>query len=92
MIERFLDLDRKSMEKVVGLVNKSITVATGVAKMKKGTGSGQEGDSANTSAAAKGKDIDGKTPGAAAAGEANQSAHVSVDVLIRIVEDLSRIH
>ena len=62
MIERFLDLDRKSMEKVVGLVNKSITVATGVAKMKKGTGSGQEGDSANTSAAAKGKDIDGKTP------------------------------
>lgn len=87
MIERFLDLDRASMEKVSSLVNQSITVAAGVAnkakEQKKGRVAPQSGGASG--------DVDSKSLDGPSAGT-SKSASVSVDALIRIVEDLSRIH
>jgi len=78
------------MDKVVGLVNQTIMVATGVAKKATTTTKKKKGR-----AAAQGDgpraDVDSKLSDGPVAG-AGKSAIVSVDVLIRIVEDLSRIH
>lgn len=85
MIERFLDLDKPTMEKVASLVNQTITVASGVAQNAGGDVMG----SSSTSAVSQSKDIDMKSSDAPSS---SGTSYVTVDALIRIVEDLSRIH